>query len=69
MMTLKNVVFYLGCAATWLIVLPVLAISGFVALVAYAVFSQLGDVVLGRGEKALDSSTAREIARRMCLGH
>jgi hypothetical protein len=68
-MTFKNVVFYLGCVATWLFVLPVLAISGFVALVAYGVFSQLGDSVLGRSEKALDKSTAREIARRMCLGH
>jgi uncharacterized membrane protein len=68
-MTFKHVVFYLGCAATWLIVLPVLAVSGFIALVAYAVFSELGDVVLHREEKALDNSTAREIARRMCLGH
>ena len=68
-MTIRNVFFYLGCTVTWLVVLPVLAISGFVALVAYALLSQLGDVLLGRSDKALDNSTAREIARRMCLGH
>ena len=68
-MTIKYVSFYLGCVATWIIVLPVLAICGFVALVAYAVLSQLTDVLLGRSHKTLDNTTAREIARRMCLGH
>ncbi|MGA2188970.1 MAG: hypothetical protein ABSH33_10580 [Steroidobacteraceae bacterium] len=68
-MTIRSVFFFLGCIATWVFVLPVLAVCGVVALVAYAVISQLGDFLLARGDKALDQKTAREIARRMCLGH
>ncbi|HEY3656292.1 MAG TPA: hypothetical protein VGL34_15105 [Steroidobacteraceae bacterium] len=68
-MSFKYVVFYLGCAATWLVLLPVLVIGGGIALIAYAVFSELSEFVVGGAEKSLDNSTAREIARRMCLGH
>jgi hypothetical protein len=68
-MSFKDVVFYLGCAATWLVLLPVLVVGGGIALIAYAVFSELSEFVVGGTEKSLDNSTAREIARRMCLGH
>jgi hypothetical protein len=66
-MTLRNVVFYAGCTATWLVVLPVLAATGFMALVAYAVVSHIADFVFDRGKEPLDASTAREIARRLCV--
>jgi hypothetical protein len=66
-MRLRNVVFYAGCTATWLVVLPVLAVTGFIALVTYAVVSHIGDFVFDRGKKPLDASAAREIARRLCL--
>jgi hypothetical protein len=68
-MSFKDVVFYLGCAATWLILLPVLVVGGGIALIAYAVFSELGEFFMGGAAKPVDNSTAREIARRMCLGH
>jgi len=68
-MSFKEVVFCLGCAATWLILLPVLVVGGAIALLAYAVFSEVGEFLMGSAEKPVDNSTAREIARRMCLGH
>ena len=67
-MSFKDVVFYLVCAATWFIVLP-LVLAGGIALVSYAVFSELREFILGRTAKALDNAAAREVARRMCLGN
>ena len=66
-MSFRDVIFYLGCAATWLIILPVVFISGTIALVTYALFSELADMFLGRRD-LVDDSTAREIAQRMCVG-
>lgn len=66
-MSLKDVVFYLVCAATWFILLPLLVIGGTVTLLSYAVCSELKDNLFGR-TKALDKPAAREMARRMCLG-
>jgi hypothetical protein len=68
-MSFKDVVFYLVCAATWLILLPLFVVGGTIALVSYAVFSELTEIVIGRTAKAVDKTAAREIARRMCLGH
>ncbi len=67
-MSLRVIEFYLGYALCWAL-LPVLAVAGIVALLAYAILTELGDFLIGHGEKAIDTSTAREIARRMCLGH
>jgi len=68
-MVIKHIVFYLGCATTWLVLLPVLVILGGIALTAYAVLSEMGEV-FGRGaDRSPDNPTAREIARRMCVGH
>ncbi len=68
-MSFKDAVFYLVCAATWFIVLPLLVLAGGIALVSYAVFSELREFILGRTAKALDNAAAREVARRMCLGN
>jgi len=68
-MSFKDVVFYLVCATTWFIVLPLLVLAGGIALVSYAVFSELREFILGRTAKALDNAAAREVARRMCLGN
>jgi hypothetical protein len=68
-MSFKDAVFYLICAATWFILLPLLVVGGTIALVSYAVASELTEIFLGRSAKALDKKAAREIARRMCLGH
>jgi len=68
-MSFKDVVFYLVCAATWFILLPLLVVAGTIALFGYALVSELTEIFLGRTAKALDKTAAREIARRMCLGH
>jgi hypothetical protein len=69
-MSFKDVMFYLVCAATWFILLPLLLVGGTIALVSYAVFSELREYLLGRSTvKALDNLAAREMARRMCLGN
>jgi hypothetical protein len=67
-MSFKDVMFYLVCAATWFILLPLVLVGG-TSLVSYAVFSELREYFLGRTAKALDNAAAREVARRMCLGN
>jgi hypothetical protein len=68
-MWFKHVVFYAGCVATWSVFLPLFVIACGIALLAYAVLGELGELLLGGAKKTLDNSTAREIARRMCLGN
>ena len=68
-MAIRSVLFYVGCAAAWLVLLPILAVAGSLALLGYAVFSELSEVFLGRSAPSLEPSKAREIARRMCTGH
>lgn len=68
-MSFKYVAFYVGCAAAWFILLPLLVAVGGIALLAYAVLSELGDWFMGGSAKTLDSSTAREMARQVCLDH
>jgi hypothetical protein len=68
-MSFKQIVFYMGCTATWFILLPVFVVGGGIALLVYAVFAELGESIVGRTEKIVDSSTVREMARRLCLGH
>jgi hypothetical protein len=68
-MSFKDVTFYLVCAAAWSILLPLFLVGGTIALVSYAVFSELREYLLGRTVKVLDNAAAREMARRMCLGN
>jgi hypothetical protein len=68
-MSFKYVLFYLGCAATWLILLPVLIVFGGTVLTAYAVFGEVSEFFNRGSGKPLDISTAREIAHRICFGH
>jgi len=68
-MSFKQVMFYIGCAVAWFVLLPVCIVGGGVALLSYAVFSEVGELVAGDAKKTVDSSTAREIARRVCLGN
>lgn len=67
-MAIRTVLFYLGCAATWLVLLPILAAAGALALLSYAVFSEFCETFLGLSAPSLDNSMARELARRMCTG-
>jgi hypothetical protein len=68
-MSFKVVAFYLGCAAAWFILLPAFVIGGGVALILYAVFSEIREF-FPWARKSTDVPNAREIARRMCyFGH
>jgi len=67
-MPFKDVVFYLVCAAAWFVLLPLMVVGGTIALLSYAVFSELKENILGRAANP-DSKAAREMARRMCLGN
>jgi hypothetical protein len=42
-------------------------IGGGMALVAYAVCGELGELLVGAKRPALDTRDARELARRVCL--
>ena len=66
-MSFKQVMFFIGCAVAWFVLLPVCIVGGGVALLCYAIFSEVGEFVVGETETAVDNSTAREIARRVCL--
>ena len=68
-MSFKHVMFYAGCAIAWFVLLPLFLLGGGIALLTYAVFSEVSESVVGGSKKAIDTNTAREIARRMCLGH
>ena len=65
-MSFNRVMFYLGCAAAWFIVLPVFVIGGSIALLTYAVVCEVSEAILG-ADKPLGDATAREIAARMCM--
>ena len=68
-MSAKDVVFYLICALTWCVLLPVLLVVGALGMLCYAACAELADVLFGRSERTLDHAAAREIARRLCVGH
>jgi len=68
-MSLKTILFSLGCLLAWFVLLPMLFIAGGVALFAYAIFAELGVFLMGIPSNTPDTSVAREIARRMCGGH
>ena len=64
-MSLKAVLFSLGCLLAWFVLLPLLVVGGVVALFAYAIFGELGALLMGNN-KSVDTTVAREIARSMC---
>ena len=65
-MSLKAILFTIGCLVAWFILLPLLLIVGGAALFAYAIFAEF---LVGNPSKALDKSAASEIAHRMCGGY
>jgi hypothetical protein len=68
-MSFKDLMFYLVCAATWFVLLPLFLVGGTIALISYAVFSELRENLPGRTAKAIDNAAARETARRLCIGN
>ncbi len=67
-MLLKSVVFYVGCAASW-VFLSAFVVVGASLLMSYAVFAELAASLTRSAIQPLDNSTARELAQRMCYGH
>ena len=67
-MSLKAVLFSLGCVVAWFVLLPALVIGGGIALFSYAIFAELGASLTGSPAATLDTTVAREIARTMCGG-
>jgi hypothetical protein len=67
-MSLKAILFSLGCVIAWFVLLPVIVIGGGIALFACAIFVELVAFMTATPSKTLDTSAAREIARRMCGG-
>ena len=65
-MSIKNMVFYPACAASCLILLPVLALAGSIALMGYALVTELRELVFGPSRDLPDQRTARETAHRLC---
>ena len=65
-MSLKAILFALGCLVAWFVLLPLFLIAGGAILCTYAVVAELGAILIGIPSNTLDTSVAREIARRMC---
>jgi hypothetical protein len=65
-MSLKAILFWLGCLLAWFVLLPLFLIAGGALLCGYAVLAELGAIFMGVPSNTLDKSAAREIARRMC---
>jgi len=68
-MSLKAVLFSIGCALVWFVLMPLLVVGGGAALLAYAIFAEIAAVFTGSADKSPDTATAREIAGRVCLGY
>jgi hypothetical protein len=67
-MFLRTFLLSLACLLAWFVLLPMLVIGGGLALFTHAIFAELGAWFLGNTGTAVDTTAAREIARRMCGG-
>ena len=68
-MSPKAILFTLGCILAWFVLLPVVVIGGGLALFLYAILAELAALITGKPASSLDTTVAREIARRMCWGY
>ena len=68
-MFLKTILLSLGCLLAWFVLLPLLVIGGGVALFTHAIFAEFCASFLGNTGTTVDTTAAREIARRMCGGY
>ncbi|MDP8985522.1 MAG: hypothetical protein M3N97_10860 [Pseudomonadota bacterium] len=65
----RAIVFYAGCGLAWFVLLPLFVLVGGLALLCYAVFTEVGALYSREADRPPDNSTARQIAERMCVGH
>jgi hypothetical protein len=68
-MSLKAIFLSFGCLIAWLVLLPTFVVGGGVALFTYAVLAEFGAFLTGKPSQTLETSVAREMARRMCGGY
>jgi hypothetical protein len=68
-MFLKAVFLSFGCLIAWFVLLPTFVVGGGFALFTYAVLAELGAILTGRPSQTLETSVAREMARRLCGGY
>jgi hypothetical protein len=59
----------LGYLIAWFLILPIFVIGGGATLILYAVLAEIGAILTGSSGNTLDPAEARELARRICLGH
>ena len=67
-MSVKALLFSLGCVVAWFVLMPLLVVGGGLALFGVALLAEMGVSLTGSREKAVDPTTARAVAHRMCLG-
>jgi hypothetical protein len=65
-MSVKAILFSLGCLVAWFLLLPLFVMGGGICLLAYAVFAELVAMLSGRPSKTFDTSAARDIVSRLC---
>jgi hypothetical protein len=68
-MSPKAMLLAFGCLIAWFVLLPLFVVCGGFALFTYAVFAELGAFLTGKPSQTLETSVARELARRMCGGY
>jgi hypothetical protein len=68
-MSIRSIIFYPAYVVSCLLVLPLLALAGTMALMGYAVISEFRELIFGPSKESPDNRTAREMAHRMCTGH
>jgi hypothetical protein len=67
-MSSKDALVFVVYGVVTFVVLPSFVIGVSLALFLYALVAELSDSWIGSGNTPLDSSAAREVAHRMCLG-
>lgn len=68
-MSVKDAGFVVLCGVTWFVIMPLFLIGGTLALLAYALFSEINECLFSAPSQSIDRTRAREIARRVCIGH
>jgi hypothetical protein len=67
-MPVRSIFVAMGCLIAWLVVLPGLAVLGGAALFLYATLAEISCLLTGTTPRAVDPSTIRLTARRICRG-
>jgi hypothetical protein len=65
-MLLRTDVPFLACCAVCLTLMPLFIVGTLIALIVYAVFSVVTDLILSGDSEVAD---AREVAQHLCAGH